>query len=400
MKKYLLFILSLSFLPLMSMAQVELKSNGKTIFGDPGSLWNSNAAATVSVYGTGTGTYPKISFGELTKNSNGYYSGAFVGEWKGDYGNKRLWLEGSNGFYLTAGGKDSSSWVDNVLMCYETIIPEDAIYMFKTLYMYSRNIKGVSDLSCSTVHASGDIYARGVLLTSDARLKSDIKKIGNTLGGLLKLEGVTYRFVDEPKIDLPQKPGDAVNETKEPIPDRERTGFLAQDLEKVFPNLVITDTTGYKSVDYIGLIPVIVEALKEQQSLITAQSLKIAELQSAQGEAVLMPEGSAQSRMTATQSESRLDVEETTAVNAFLYQNAPNPFNVRTEIRYYLPQEVASATLYLFNMQGALVKNFSLPARGEGTQTVEASELAPGMYIYSLVADNREVDAKRMIVTE
>ena len=99
--KKLLFILSLCFVPLISPAQVELKNNGKMIFGDPDTLWSGDAAATVSVYGTGTGTYPKISFGQLTKNSNGYYSGAFVGEWNGVNITlpNRLWLNG-NGFYL------------------------------------------------------------------------------------------------------------------------------------------------------------------------------------------------------------------------------------------------------------------------------------------------------------
>jgi len=32
--------------------------------------------------------------------------------------------------------------------------------------------------------------------------------------------------------------------------------------------------------------------------------------------------------------------------------------------------------------------------------TIEASEFTPGMYIYSLIADGKEIDSKRMIVTE
>ena len=58
MKKLLLFILSLCFLPLASTAQVKLKSNGKVIMGEEGSLSNSNAAATVSVYATGRAEEP------------------------------------------------------------------------------------------------------------------------------------------------------------------------------------------------------------------------------------------------------------------------------------------------------------------------------------------------------
>ena len=45
-------------------------------------------------------------------------------------------------------------------------------------------------------------------------------------------------------------------------------GFIAQDLEKIYPELVSTDKEGYKSVDYSRLTPVLVEAVKEQQKII------------------------------------------------------------------------------------------------------------------------------------
>ena len=42
-----------------------------------------------------------------------------------------------------------------------------------------------------------------------------------------------------------------------------QVGFIAQDLEKIYPEMVITDKDGYKSVDYSRLTPVLVEAMKE-----------------------------------------------------------------------------------------------------------------------------------------
>ncbi|OAV75436.1 hypothetical protein Barb7_00939 [Bacteroidales bacterium Barb7] len=47
---------------------------------------------------------------------------------------------------------------------------------------------------------------------------------------------------------------------------KKRIGFLAQDIEKVFPELVETDEDGIKSVDYIGMIPVLLESIKELQT--------------------------------------------------------------------------------------------------------------------------------------
>jgi hypothetical protein len=86
--------------------------------------------------------------------------------------------------------------------------------------------------------------------------------------------------------------------------------------------------------------------------------------------------------------------------DATLYQNTPNPFNTSTEIRYYLPGHVQQATIYLFNMQGALLQTIPSLNRGQGSITIKASELKPGMYIYSLVTDGKEIDSKRMILTE
>jgi len=56
-------------------------------------------------------------------------------------------------------------------------------------------------------------------------------------------------------------------------------GFIAQELEKALPNLVHTDEAGYKSVNYIGLIPLLTEAIKEQQKTLEKQAASIEKLQ-------------------------------------------------------------------------------------------------------------------------
>ena len=47
--------------------------------------------------------------------------------------------------------------------------------------------------------------------------------------------------------------------------EKQKIGLLAQDIEKVFPELVL-ESNGIKSVNYQGLVPVLINALKEQQS--------------------------------------------------------------------------------------------------------------------------------------
>ena len=57
--------------------------------------------------------------------------------------------------------------------------------------------------------------------------------------------------------------------------DERQLGFSAQEVEKLFPEVVTTDANGYKSVDYGRLTPVLVEAIKEQQKQIDAQQLQV-----------------------------------------------------------------------------------------------------------------------------
>jgi len=52
------------------------------------------------------------------------------------------------------------------------------------------------------------------------------------------------------------------------VKEKTRLGFIAQDLKAIFPELVDEDKDGYMYVDYVGLIPVLVESVKEQQAQI------------------------------------------------------------------------------------------------------------------------------------
>ena len=83
-------------------------------------------------------------------------------------------------------------------------------------------------------------------INSDARLKANILSLGATLSKLLQIDGKTYTM-------------------KKDSNDKKKIGLLAQDIEKVFPELV-TETNDIKSVNYQGLIPVLINAMKEQQS--------------------------------------------------------------------------------------------------------------------------------------
>ena len=106
---------------------------------------------------------------------------------------------------------------------------------------------------------NGDATLAGNLsVNSDARLKSNIISLGSTMSKLLEIDGKSYIM----KRD----------ENKE-----QKIGLLAQDIEKVFPELV-SESNGIKSVNYQGLVPVLINALKEQDAKMKEQQMKIESL--------------------------------------------------------------------------------------------------------------------------
>jgi hypothetical protein len=61
--------------------------------------------------------------------------------------------------------------------------------------------------------------------------------------------------------------------------EERQIGFSAQEIEKLFPEIVQTDAEGYKSVDYSRMTPVLVEAIKEQQKEIVELKKKVEQLE-------------------------------------------------------------------------------------------------------------------------
>jgi endosialidase-like protein len=85
---------------------------------------------------------------------------------------------------------------------------------------------------------------------SDIRLKKNLTPLTNVLGKIISISGYTYNWID------------ARRDTSEQI------GFIAQEVEKEYPQLVKTDEHGIKSVAYGNMTPILLEAIKEQQQQI------------------------------------------------------------------------------------------------------------------------------------
>jgi hypothetical protein len=113
------------------------------------------------------------------------------------------------------------------------------------------------------LHVVGNIcYTGSIGACSDMRYKKNIVLLSNSLSKVLKIQGVNY---DWKTTEFPEKQ----------FVNTQQIGFIAQDMEKIYPEMVITDKEGYKSVDYSRLTPVLVEAMKEQQKIIEEQKAEI-----------------------------------------------------------------------------------------------------------------------------
>jgi len=99
--------------------------------------------------------------------------------------------------------------------------------------------------------SSPHVFINGTLSSgSDERLKKNIKPLDNSLANICQLEGVTFDWRDD---------------------GSHGEGFIAQQVEPIIPGVVNTDEeTGMKSINYVGLISHLVEAIKEQQIQIDA----------------------------------------------------------------------------------------------------------------------------------
>jgi len=255
------------------------------------------------------------------------------------------------------------------------------------------------------VAGDGTVYSKGSLLTaSDESYKENITSINNSLNKIKQIRGVTYKLKEQVEETAPTAntlqsdvssrdtlssqfpvPVEIVNKIKAEK-KRKKAGFIAQELEEIFPEAVYTLPNGKKAIAYSEIIPLLVEAIKEQQN-------EIDELKQAK---------SIQARSTISDADEQSDVNSLLdeKLKAKLYSNIPNPFKEQTTISFFIPETSSRASIHIYNLQGKQIKQLNIESRGNGSVTINGYELTPGMYMYSLIVDGKEVDTKKMILTE
>ena len=137
--------------------------------------------------------------------------------------------------------------------------PNGAIVPTEKVRITSEGNVGIgSTLPTSKLDVVGDVSATNFNSASDAALKTNVQVIDNPLEKVLQINGVSFNWIENNKPSM---------------------GVIAQELEGVIPELVKGDDTTTRSVNYNGLIGLLIEVVKEQQTQIDSLNDRLSRLE-------------------------------------------------------------------------------------------------------------------------
>lgn len=239
----------------------------------------------------------------------------------------------------------------------------------------------------------GNLHYTGTLSgPSDEILKINPQPIDSGLAWIKKMKPEYYTFATEryPSLNL----ASGVH-----------YGLIAADLQKILPDLVIpivsppiydalgnkvAEAVHYNGVNYIELIPVLIDAVKELNGKVELLQSQLNSCCAASGPTITGDgsKGNGSSNQT---------VELRNPGQIYLGQNVPNPYSNQTSIPYYIPNDVSKAVIAFYDHIGRTISTVEIIGRGEGQLTTLTSGLEDGVYIYSLLVDDKLIDTKKMV---
>ena len=229
----------------------------------------------------------------------------------------------------------------------------------------------------------GNVYVTGTvngmtISSSDYRLKEKIEALpSNTLDDICKINVVKFNYKQR-EVENANGKKIGLYEEDSPILTHKHYGVIAQELQKIYPDLVIEGEDGYLSVNYVELVPLLIQSIQEL-------SAKLDEAQ----------------KSNARRDDGTTDIADAENVlKTELFQNTPNPFTEVTTIACTIAENVKTAVLYVYDLNGKQIAEYPVAGHGETSVTIEGSSLGAGMYLYSLIADGKVIDTKRMILTK
>ena len=292
-----------------------------------------------------------------------------------------------------AGVMGYASW-GNTAAIFGSTLPNDSTFAYSGTYAgYFRGNLRVTGSTYSNAYltASGSIYNPGRSITPIAEMPSSqssgtYERVSDKLGRVQAVQFLRYN-PDRGQNDAEINRADSQTEEIEDIREEEKLspiqyGLDPAQLKEVYPELVYEDADGNISINYVEMVPLLVQSINEL-------SQELAELKGTSAKRAKSKSKSTTIEETASEVDMvRMD------------QNKPNPFSESTVITLNVPEKTQKANIFIYDMSGKQVKSILVSERGETNITVYASDLSAGMYIYTLVVDGKVKVTRRMIVSE
>lgn len=330
-------------------------------------------------------------YGICNSNNNWGYGGWFVGDYIGVVGAAEGNASIATG--VSAGAISIDGWAYGLSA--RAISPqsnynygvyaysEDAAISNVGLMVEGPITTGVAAFIEGSMEYTGALYD-----VSDAKFKTNVLAIDNAMEKINRLQPKSYSFAHS---NFP-----ALN-----FGNEYEYGFIAQELEEIFPELVkdcilpvnpynqnepaLIEPFEYKAVNYIGLIPILTKALQEQHATISTQNLIINNLEK---------------RLSVIEQENKMHLSSTSKSEAaWMEQNSPNPFSTTTTIRYSIPQDAISSTILIADLTGNVIAQYPV-STGQGTLNISDLHLVNSNYVYTLIVDNNIIASKLLTVAK
>lgn len=194
-----------------------------------------------------------------------------------------------------------------------------------------------------------------------------------------------FAGMDSMEIEVRKKVLSEMEDVKDAVADqvfaKKHYTFDTNQLEDVFPDLVYENEDGTKSINYVEMVPILVLAINELRAKIE-----------------VLENGNTSAKKLEARTETNVDEIGDNVTLLALGQNKPNPFGTSTSIEVSIPENVQKAFIYIYDLTGKKLQQIDIIARGKQTVSLSAANLSDGMYLYSLIADGKVVETRRMIV--
>lgn len=319
MKSRILFSIIFLFTVTIINAQLSLNNRGQISIGIPedSSFLETDTISVMHIYGTPSTTNQKICFGSGQSN--------YVG------------LTGNNNMVIKTGNSLSFQCANKSILDYSTSQNSGAV-MFNTKI----------------------ITFGGQGMFSDSRMMTNVSIVGSTLQDLESLHAVKFDY-------------NPFNRNISTQYTAKNYGLIAQAVESIYPDLVQTNNNGYKSVNYIGLIPILVNAINEL-------SAEIDKLKSGtKNMKLIQPDNNDSNEPSFISIGTKTEVENNT-------------------IKYNIPKGINNSKLIVYDIAGNVVKQCDLDSVENGFIPIEDLHLTSGIYVFRLTINNEVVENKKVII--